>query len=307
MSMANHERDNLAGGYPTPRRLSAEEVSLLPTDDDVAFYREHGWYRSKRIFPDDVIDAAIAGSERHFRGQRDWVLPISTGFSDWKPEDGDVIRNAQAVALQNRQIRDLVMRPILGAIAARLTGSPEIRCFDDSVIYKPPQLPNTASVVGWHTDRAYWGTCTSDEMLTAWIPFHDCPEEMGPVMYIDGSHKWPGAARMRTFHSKDLAELEARFMIDKRPAAKYPMALRKGEVGFHSCLTVHASEANRGSGPRIALAVHMQDQSNRFRHHLDDNGKPWHLFNDDLARKRADGTPDYADPHVFPVMWSSEW
>ena len=118
----------------------------------------------------------------HFRGHRDWVLPISTGFSDWKPENGDVIRNAQAVALQNRQIRALVMRPILGAIAARLTGSPEIRYFDDSVIYKPPQLPNTASVVGWHTDRAYWGTCTSDEMLTAWIPFHDCPEEMGPVM-----------------------------------------------------------------------------------------------------------------------------
>ena len=178
MSMANHERDNLAGGYPTPRRLSAEEVSLLPTDDDVAFYREHGWYRSKRIFPDDVIDAAIAGSERHFRGQRDWVLPISTGFSDWKPEDGDVIRNAQAVALQNRQIRDLVMRPILGAIAARLTGSPEIRYFDDSVIYKPPQLPNTASVVGWHTDRAYWGTCTSDEMRSGRKPSASAPSTL---------------------------------------------------------------------------------------------------------------------------------
>ena len=85
------------------------------------------------------------------------------------------------------------------------------------------------------------------------------------------------------------------------------MALRKGEVSFHSSLTVHGSEANRGSGPRIALAVHMQDKTNRFRPHLDDSGKPWHPFNDGPARKLADGSPDYADPEVFPVMWSSEW
>ena len=26
-----------------------------------------------------------------------------------------------------------------------------------------------------------------------------------------------------------------------------------------------------------------------------------------LARKLPDGTPDYADPEVFPVMWSADW
>jgi hypothetical protein len=285
--------------------LSPEELALLPTDEDVIFFREHGWYRSKKILHDEVIDEALLGSERHFRGERDWKLPIDGGFADWKPEDGDVIRNGQAVALQNRQIRGLVMTPILGAIAGRLTGSPEIRYFDDSVIYKPAQLPNTQSVVGWHTDRAYWGTCTSDNMLTAWIPFQDSPAEMGPVMYIDGSNQWPGAEKMRTFHAKDLEEIEARLFADKGPARKYPMTLKRGEVSFHSCLTVHGSEANRGSGPRIAVALHMQDASNRFRHHLDHEGKPWHLFNDDLARKLDDGTPDYSDPNVFPVMWSA--
>ena len=286
--------------------LSPEQRELLPTDDEVAFYRQHGWYRSKTIIPDEVIDAALVGADRHFRGERDWKLSISTGFSDWKPEDGDVIRNGQAVALQNRQLRELAMQPMLGAIAARLTGSPVIRYFDDSVIHKPAQLPSTESVVGWHADRAYWGTCTSDAMLTAWIPFQDTPAEMGPVMYVDGSHKWPGADRMRTFHDKDLAALEERFMADKGSAEKLPMTLKRGEVSFHSCLLVHGSEANRGRGPRIALALHMQDDSNRFRHALDDKGKPWHLFNDDLARKLPDGTPDYTDPNVFPVLWSAE-
>ena len=286
-------------------RLSSEELALLPSEEDVAFYREHGWYRSRKVISDHLLDEALAGSERHFNGDRDWALPIQGGFADWKPEDGDVLRNAQAVALQNHQIRELVMLPILGAIAGRLVDTSEIRYFDDSVLYKPAQLPDTTSVVGWHTDRAYWGTCTSDNMLTAWIPFHDCPEEMGPITYVDASHKWPGAAAMRTFHNKELAELESRFMSDKPTTSKHAMTLKRGEVSFHSCLTVHGSEANRGGAPRIALALHMQDAANRFRHHLDDEGKPWHLFNDDLARRLDDGTPDYSDPAVFPVLWAS--
>jgi ectoine hydroxylase-related dioxygenase (phytanoyl-CoA dioxygenase family) len=142
-------------------------------------------------------------------------------------------------------------------------------------------------------------------MLTAWIPFQDTPEEMGPVAYIDRSNHWPGAAQMRTFHAKDLADLETRFMEGKGEVVKLPMALRKGQVSFHSCLLAHGSQANLGTRPRIAMALHFQDASNRFRHQLDDNGKPWHLFNDDLARKLPDGTPDYTDPDVFPVIWSN--
>lgn len=286
--------------------VSAEETHRLLSDDDVAFYREHGWYRAGTIIPDELLDEVMEGAERHFRGERDWLLPIEGGYSDWKPSDGNVTRNCQAVALQNRQVRKLAMSSLLGAIAARLTGSPTIRYFDDSLVYKPAGLAGPGTVVGWHTDRAYWGTCTSDSMLTAWIPFQDTPEEMGPVTYVDGSHRWPGAARMRTFGVTDLAELEARFMSDKNAVRKVPMALRRGEASFHSCLTVHGSADNRSPLPRAALVVHMQPGDNRFRVHVDERtGKPWHVFNDDLARKLDDGTPDYTDPSVFPVMWPS--
>jgi hypothetical protein len=286
--------------------LSADETKLLPSDDDVAFYREHGWYRSGKIIPDELLDEAMEGAQRHFRGERDWPLPIQGGYSDWKPQDGDVIRNCQALALQNRQVRKLSMLPILGAIASRLSGSDVIRYFEDFLVYKPAGLPETGTVVGWHTDRAYWETCTSDNMLTAWIPFQDTPEELGPVVYVDGSHRWPGAARMRTFRVTDLAETEARFMSDRGPVRKIPMTLRRGEVSFHSCLTVHCSGENRGTVPRVALAVHMQPADNRFRVWIDERtGKASHVFNDDLARKLDDGTPDYTDPSVFPIMWSS--
>ena len=43
--------------------LTDEERELLPSDEDVAFYAEHGWYLTKKLFTDD-------GGRRAGRGQR---------------------------------------------------------------------------------------------------------------------------------------------------------------------------------------------------------------------------------------------
>ena len=213
-------------------RLSPEVERLLPGEEDVAFYEEHGYYVTPKVLPDDVIDAAIRGAERHWAGERDWRLPVSSGFGDWKPGDGDTIRNSEYTALQNREIRALVQHPIIGAIAGRLTRSSEIRLWDDQLVSKPPSAGPRGPVVGWHTDRAYWMTCTSEDMLTAWIPLHDCPVEMGPVIYVDGSHRWPHTESMRTFNSQDLETLGRRLIGDEDKSLKRVIALRKGQMSF---------------------------------------------------------------------------
>ena len=108
-------------------KLTEAETRLLPTDADVAFYREHGWYVTPKILPPDLLDDAWRGVERHFAGERDVALPVSGGFADWKPGDGDGIRNCEYVTLQNHQIRRLSAFPLLGAIAARLAGTRAVR------------------------------------------------------------------------------------------------------------------------------------------------------------------------------------
>ena len=67
-------------------QLTEELQALLPTDEDVASYRERGWYITPKVLSEDVIDRAAAGAERHWAGERDWPLPISEGFKDWKAE-----------------------------------------------------------------------------------------------------------------------------------------------------------------------------------------------------------------------------
>ena len=51
-----------------PFTLTEEERSLLPSDDDVEFYAEHGWYLSKKLFTDAEVDELVAASERYYAG-----------------------------------------------------------------------------------------------------------------------------------------------------------------------------------------------------------------------------------------------
>lgn len=86
---------------PLEQSLSPQQQALLPTDQDVAFYRQHGWFVTPPVIPDDVIEQAIAGAERYYQGERDAVLPVNEGFSDWQPRDGlDLVRNNEFVSLQ---------------------------------------------------------------------------------------------------------------------------------------------------------------------------------------------------------------
>ncbi|MBE9191247.1 phytanoyl-CoA dioxygenase family protein [Gloeocapsopsis crepidinum LEGE 06123] len=287
----------------TPR-LTEAQLALLPTEEDIAFYEEHGWYISQKVIPDEVIDAAIQGSEKYYRGDRDYRLAVESGFSDWKPEDGDnIVRNNEFVSLQNQQLRLLALQPIIGAIAARLARTTQIRLLDDQLVYKPPSKKRQ-SAVGWHADGAYWATCSSPNLLTAWIPFHDCDETRGPLVVIDGSHKWSGLQDIRYFNQQNLTETEQKFYAPGRKITKVPMTLQKGQVSFHHRWTIHGSYSNYSTSPRLALAVHLQDAANHYRPFRNHQGKEIHIFDEVLCRKLANGDPDFSDPKVFPVLWT---
>ncbi|MUG92008.1 phytanoyl-CoA dioxygenase [Scytonema sp. UIC 10036] len=286
--------------------LSEEQLALLPTDEEVAFYEEHGWYISKKVIPDEIIDEAILGSEKFYRGERDATLPYSSGYSNWKPGEPDAIRNNEFLSLQKKELRQLALQPIIGAIAARLTKSKRIRLFEDQLVYKAPQAKDGKGVVGWHTDRAYCSNCTSDNLLAAWIPFHDCDESIGPLVVIDGSHKWSGTDHLRCFNHPNLKETEKKFTQEGRMIVEVPMTLKKGQISFHHCGIIHGSYPNYSNSIRLAMAVHLQDDANRYQAYWNEKGEQIHHFLDRICRKLPNGNPDYTDPSVFPVLWSAE-
>jgi hypothetical protein len=60
----------------SPFELTATDAALLPSDDDVAGYAEHGWYLTKKLFSDDEVDELAAASLRYYAGERDRTLPV---------------------------------------------------------------------------------------------------------------------------------------------------------------------------------------------------------------------------------------
>ena len=120
-------------------------------------------------------------------------------------------------------------------------------------------------MVGWHADHAYWGTCSSNRLLTAWIPFDDVDEVNGTLAVLDGSHRWRDTEHVRSFNDADLDAVERRFERDGRPVVRVPFRMRKGQVSFHNGWTLHASYPNTSAKVRLALAVHLQDVDNHYR------------------------------------------
>jgi hypothetical protein len=295
-----------------PYTLTEEELVLLPTDEDVAWYDNHGWYLSKQLLTDEEVDRLVAASEAFYAGARGRRLPHRPStLAYWEPADGEVQRHNDYVHYESDEIAAILRKPLIGAVAARLAGVPAIRIFQSTLIYKPPRPDEPSNLVPWHMDRHYWATCTSDRMLTAFIPFHDCDESMGTITMVDGSHRWReiGADDSTTRHFADRDRSQLEQMLAENAAAnhatvkKIPIVIPKGHMNFHHCRIYHGSGPNLSDRPRRAISLHLQDGDNRYRPVTLSDGTVVRYNHDHLVRRAPDGTPDYADPDFCPTIW----
>jgi ectoine hydroxylase-related dioxygenase (phytanoyl-CoA dioxygenase family) len=151
-------------------------------------------------------------------------------------------------------------------------------------------------------------------MLTAFIPFHDCAEEMGTITMIDGSHRWREIGRddsvTRHFAQRSAADmerlLEENAATNQAEVVKVPMVIPKGHMSFHHCRIYHGSGPNRSGRPRRAVSFHLQDGGNAYRPFVLSTGEVLAYNHDVLVRRLPDGRPDYADPDFFPVLWRNQ-
>ena len=107
----------------------------------------------------------------------------------WRPEDGNVMRKNDYTTLRVRA------RPARSVPAHRsLCGSP-VWSGRPSAVARPTALQADGhrrrhGERSWHTDRYYWQTCSSEDMLTAWMPFADVSGADGAMSMVDGGHRW---------------------------------------------------------------------------------------------------------------------
>jgi ectoine hydroxylase-related dioxygenase (phytanoyl-CoA dioxygenase family) len=274
-----------------------------PTADQIDSYRRDGFLIVRGLIPADVLDAAERGMDRFYARDLDAPFPGRTRFDsyDWVPAHGNVLRKNDYTSRMVTELDTLVSYPGIGAFAAALAGSAGIRLWHDQLLYKPNGLDDAGGKVGWHTDRQYWTTCSSEDMLTCWVPFHDVDETVGVVTFVPGSHRWDAPAGIGFFET-DMAAQEAALARYGRVRFVAPQ-LERGDVTFHHSRTVHGSRPNLSDRPRRSMAIHLQPADNHWVSSTDADGAPGYHRNDSLVRRDGAGNPDYTDPRICPRLY----
>ena len=282
------------------------QINWEPSEEDILFYEEHGWFATPKILPDELLDNAIRGAEEFYNGIRDYNNHDIDGPANDDIKGDAVFRNNEFVSLQKKELRAIATNKIIAKIAAKLARSTEIRLFADGLMTKSKQRKSDKGIFGWHADGAYWPTCTSNQMITAWVPFQDCEPDMGAMVSIERSHKWFEDKEFLKFYnvkSQNLEPLEEFLQAHKPNYTSAQMNLKKGQVSFHHCYTIHFSPPNTSNKKRYAMAMHLQDHRNKYQKAYKPDGTPCVIGYDKLCRKDENGCPDYRDPNIFPVLW----
>src|SRR5579884_2265035 len=185
-------------------------------------------------------------------------------------------------------MRELMLDPRLGRLAATLAGVPGIRIWHDQALFKPPFGNPTA----WHLDVPYW-SFDSRQALSIWVALDDATLGNGCMWYIPGSHK------TATFQNVGIGEnMAGLFKLYPQWRAIEPVACPcpAGSAVFHNGLTAHGAGANMTNRPRRAMTCAYMPDGCTF------NGKR-NILPEDYFHSLAIGDM-LDDDTINPLIWS---
>jgi ectoine hydroxylase-related dioxygenase (phytanoyl-CoA dioxygenase family) len=275
-------------------------LSSIVSETDRKKFRETGYWITPKLIDDDRISRLREAHDRVWRGERDGSgYPM--GGMVRLPQDPLGLRKLDNGWWINDEIKSLVTDPVLGAIAADLLVTDEIRLWHDQVLYKPGTNSKEGSVlgnVGWHQDYGYWQCSSTTDMITAWVALQDTDLNNGGMMTIVGSNHWGFVPDSDAFFDPDLEGLKQRFAASGHPWMEEPCILKAGQASFHHALTFHGSGPNYSNSARMSVVAHFMPKDTAYRPFVQ-----WHPNVQHLGPRPRDGQL-FDDERFFPLVFS---
>ena len=217
------------------------------SDDQVAFYREHGYVVVHNALTEgqlararSEIEAIVA--KAHTVRENDDVYDLEDTHTAESPR----VRRIKSPHRLRPFFWDLVRAPNLIAAAARLLG-PDIHLLGSKMNIKAAGF---GASVEWHQDWAFYPH-TNDDLLAMGVMLDDMSEDNGPLMVMPGSHRGPifdhhsGGSFCGALDAKESG-------LDFAKAVK--LTAPAGSISLHHVRLVHGSGVNRsGHGRRLLL------------------------------------------------------
>lgn len=242
--MTNHSISN------TSRFIEELNAPFALTAEQIDYYRENGYVKLKKILSTSLLE--------HYRQEiAARVTELSVGTLPLEQRITVVDRAFLQIMnlwTQFDEIRELVFGKRLAQVAAELMDVSGVRLYHDQALYKEPG----GGITPWHADQYYWPV-SSNNIVTAWIPLQDTPQDLGPLMFSKKSHHLK--------FGRDLAVSDESEITLKEALNIFPIddsAYDFGEVSFHAGWTFHRAGANSTDRPREVMTVIYMDENIRL-------------------------------------------
>lgn len=221
-----------------------------PTQDQVTFFKEHGW-----LVVEDAIDLdhiTELGRRCDELIERRHELAFDWAWDESESKDDRSFRIVQSTpAFVWPEITETRWRSWAVEFASALMGE-EVEFWYDQFLGKPP---DRSVPTYWHQDEGYWGRNLDDRGLTCWTPLHDVDEENGCMFFIDRGHQ-DGVLEHRRPPGIKSDLLSCGHAVDEARAV--PCPIKAGSVTFHHSKTPHMTTANQSSTWRKAVTQHLR-------------------------------------------------
>jgi ectoine hydroxylase-related dioxygenase (phytanoyl-CoA dioxygenase family) len=220
-----------------PRTLTQEEVDR---------YYEQGYLVLHDAIPQDILDAAVAETER--------MVAVASTITEAIP----MLDLDPSHTPENPRVRRIKSPHEHSEYFRALAGDATILDLLDPLLPSGVRIHNTkvnmksagvGESIEWHQDWAFYPH-TNDDVLAVGIYLDDCDEENGPMMVIPGSHKGP------TYDHHEGPYFCGAMDPDKCDvdfSKAVPLMGPAGTLTIHHARLIHGSAYNRSSRSRRFL------------------------------------------------------
>jgi ectoine hydroxylase-related dioxygenase (phytanoyl-CoA dioxygenase family) len=222
------------------------------SDEQVAFFHEHGYLAGLRILSESQVEQLRAELIELMNPEHPAHSLFYEFHSNEAADQNRTLFHALGAWRITAGFHDLLWHPQFTVAAAQLLGG-AVRFWHDQLFVKPA---HHGGCVAWHQDYSYWTRTQPLAHLTCWIGLDDSTRENGCLHYVPGSHRWPDlpitglAGDMEAVQTVLTDELKAQF----KPVA---IELKAGECSFHHPRMMHGSYANDSARPRRATVINV--------------------------------------------------
>lgn len=220
------------------------------TQNQIAFYEEHGYLILENRVPDAIMDEIRAEIARF----RDLAAGMTASDDRIDLEDSHTpedprIRRVKLPHTQSEPVDRLMRSDHILAPVRDLIG-PSVRLQTTKLNMKSAGY---GAAVEWHQDWAFY-PYTNDDVLAVGLIIDDMGEENGPLMVFPGTHRGPVYNHHHNGCFVGAMELEESG-LDMKDAV--PLMGPAGSISIHHARIVHGSALNTSTKDRRIIFYEM--------------------------------------------------